>query len=115
MVIYDSGQSSAASVESPNRRERRKADTAARIRQAAGDLFPGQGIEKTTTEQITAAADVGKGTFFNRYRSKEAVLAKDYHAAFHSLLADLDRSEATSFRDRVRDLYAALFDSVRDR
>src|SRR5438874_1930593 len=85
------------------------------IREAALNPTARQGIEATTIEQITAAADVGKGTFFNHYRSKEAVLAADYHVAFHGLLADLERSGATSFAGRVRELYAALFESVRDR
>ena len=57
------------------RRARRQAETRARILRAALDLFARQGFFSTTVEQITEAADVGKGTFFNYFPSKEHVLA----------------------------------------
>ena len=59
----------------PGRRARRQAETRARILHAALDLFARQGFFSTTVEQITQAADVGKGTFFNYFPSKEHVLA----------------------------------------
>jgi AcrR family transcriptional regulator len=116
MVKNDSGHLDPA-VESPpgSRRERRKADNRQRIRQAALDLFACRGLDATTVEQITAAADVAKGTFFNYYRSKEAVLAEAYHDAFHGVLADVAESRAESFRECVTELYGALAESVRDR
>ncbi len=57
------------------RRARRQAETRARIMHAALDLFARQGYSATTVGQITEAADVGKGTFFNYFPSKEHVLA----------------------------------------
>ena len=59
----------------PGRRARRRAETRARILRAAWRLFERQGFFATTVEQITEAADVGKGTFFNYFPSKEHVLA----------------------------------------
>lgn len=59
----------------PGRRARRRAETRARILRAALGLFARQGFFATTVEQITEAADVGKGTFFNYFPSKEHVLA----------------------------------------
>jgi AcrR family transcriptional regulator len=59
----------------PGRRARRQAETRARILRAALDLFARQGFFATTIEQITEAADVGKGTFFNYFPSKEHALA----------------------------------------
>ena len=41
---------------------------------AALRLFAEQGLAATTIEQITEAADVGKGTFFNYFPTKEHVL-----------------------------------------
>jgi len=38
-------------------------------------LFEKKGIFNTTVEEITQAADVGKGTFFNYFPSKEAILS----------------------------------------
>jgi AcrR family transcriptional regulator len=58
-----------------SRRARRQAETRARILRAALDLFARQGFFATTVEQITEAADVGKGTFFNYFPSKEHALA----------------------------------------
>jgi len=57
------------------RRARRQAETRARILRAALDLFARQGYSSTTVAQITEAADVGKGTFFNYFPSKEYVMA----------------------------------------
>jgi AcrR family transcriptional regulator len=65
----------AISEKLPGRRARRQAETRARILHAALDLFARQGFFSTTVEQITEAADVGKGTFFNYFPSKEHVLA----------------------------------------
>ena len=56
------------------RRERRRQETEQRIFVAALKLFERQGFMNTTVEQITEAADVGKGTFFNYFASKEHVL-----------------------------------------
>lgn len=57
------------------RRGRRKAETRTRILRAAFELFARQGFFATTVEQITEAADVGKGTFFNYFPTKEHALA----------------------------------------
>src|SRR5499427_1017144 len=57
------------------RRERRKEETRKQIFQAAMKLFGKKGVFATTVEEITQAADVGKGTFFNYFPSKEAILS----------------------------------------
>lgn len=41
---------------------------------SAMELFSRKGFAQTTVEEITRAADVGKGTFFNYFPSKEHVL-----------------------------------------
>lgn len=56
-------------------RERKKLDTRARILQSANRLFLQFGYERLTVEDIAIAADVGKGTIYNYFSSKEAVLA----------------------------------------
>ncbi|SRR5579875_1624057 len=63
------------SVPRANRRERRRAETRERLFRAALDLFARRGYMETTVEDITEAADVGKGTFFNYFPTKEHVLA----------------------------------------
>ena len=58
----------------PNRRDRRKLEIRERIVRAAVELFSSRGFSHTTVEDITETADVGKGTFFNYFPSKEHVL-----------------------------------------
>src|ERR1700693_569320 len=65
---------SAQTSELPGRRARRQADTRERIFRAALRLFAERGFFETTVGDITEGADVGKGTFFNYFPSKEHVL-----------------------------------------
>src|SRR5215471_20974613 len=57
-----------------SRRERRSAELRERLFRAALALFASKGYAETTVEDITEAADVGKGTFFNYFPSKEHIL-----------------------------------------
>jgi AcrR family transcriptional regulator len=59
---------------SHGRRERRTVETRERLFRAALDLFARKGFTETTVEDITEAADVGKGTFFNYFPSKDHIL-----------------------------------------
>lgn len=56
------------------RRLRRSAETRERLFRAALDLFAKKGFSETTVEDITNAADVGKGTFFNYFPSRDHLL-----------------------------------------
>lgn len=56
------------------RRERKKEETKERIFNVAMKLFKSRGFEETTIDDITEKADVAKGTFFNYFPKKEAVL-----------------------------------------
>lgn len=58
----------------PGRRAKRSEQTREKIFRAALKLFAERGFNATTIEAITAAADVGKGTFFNYFENKESVL-----------------------------------------
>ena len=57
-----------------DRRQRRSADIRERLFRAALTLFAQKGFTETTVEDITNAADVGKGTFFNYFPSKDHIL-----------------------------------------
>lgn len=59
---------------SSSRRERRSLELRERIFRSALELFARKGFAETTVEDITNAADVGKGTFFNYFPSKEHIL-----------------------------------------
>src|SRR5262249_27629264 len=56
------------------RRERRRVETQQRILSSALQLFSTRGFVETTVEDITEAADVGKGTFFNYFPTKDALM-----------------------------------------
>ena len=60
--------------ETLSRRERKKRETHQRLLAGAMELFREQGYDATTVEQIADAADVAKGTFFNYFETKEAIL-----------------------------------------
>lgn len=92
------------------RRARKKDETRTRIFRAAIKLFRDRGFDATTIDEITERADVAKGTFFNYFPRKEAVLAYlgetwlgDAEESADALLA-----EARSTREKILSLYAGL-------
>lgn len=80
-------RSPAPSVEAPqkpvSRRDRRRNDTRDRLLKAALDVMARKGVDATTVQEITDAADVGFGSFYNHFRSKEEI-----HAAVMEGLLD---------------------------
>ena len=75
LIQQDKIEAFRASDRPAGRRERRRAETRERIVRNALQLFSQRGVSATTIEDITNAADVGKGTFFNYFPSKEHILA----------------------------------------
>jgi AcrR family transcriptional regulator len=58
-----------------SRRERKRAETRERLFSASMRLLSEYEFDAVTVEMITEAADVGKGTFFNYFSNKEAILS----------------------------------------
>src|SRR3954454_2644348 len=58
-------------------RERKKAKPRAAIREHALRLFREQGYQRTTVEQIAAAAEVSPSTFFRYFPTKEDLVLQD--------------------------------------
>lgn len=77
------------------RRARRSAATRESLFRAALDLFAVKGFAETTVEDITEAADVGKGTFFNYFPSKEHLLVAFSDMQIAKLQAAVDRVSQT--------------------
>ena len=69
-------------------RERRRRRTAAAIVAAADGLFAERGFEATTVEQIAAAADISRRTFFRYFADKEEL----FFAEDERLLAAIDET-----------------------
>ncbi len=57
-----------------SRTERKKEETRKKIIAVAMDLFNKQGFDQTTVEQIAEEADVNKGTIYNHFPAKEAII-----------------------------------------
>jgi AcrR family transcriptional regulator len=77
-----------------SRRERKKLETRQGLLEAALALFHEKGYEATTVEEITEQADVAKGTFFNYFPSKEALLDELAVWRVEQLRAALDVTES---------------------
>jgi AcrR family transcriptional regulator len=57
-----------------SRRERKKQETHQRLLESAWHLFQEKEYDQTTVEDITEVADVAKGTLFNYFETKEALM-----------------------------------------
>jgi AcrR family transcriptional regulator len=57
-----------------SRRDRKKLQTRDRIVSAALDAFTRRGIDGATIDEIALAADVGKGTVYNYFSTKEDIV-----------------------------------------
>jgi AcrR family transcriptional regulator len=97
------------------RRERRRQETFQRIMHAAFELFAKQGYAETAVEHITEAADIGKGTFFNYFPTKDALLLAIFDAVadrFHQL--ELRIPEITDVRKALTEFtHATLQEPAR--
>ncbi|MBV8436108.1 MAG: helix-turn-helix transcriptional regulator, partial [Silvibacterium sp.] len=68
--------------------------------EAAFRLMAGKGMEGVAINEITEAADVGFGSFYNHFESKEAL----YEAVIDSVFED--------FGDSIDRLFAGVTDSA---
>jgi AcrR family transcriptional regulator len=89
------------------RRERRAAETRVRLFRCALQLFAERGFSNVTVEDITEAADVGKGTFFNYFQSKDDVLGVVAEIQLGKVREALQRAEEgkTSIRASLHHLF----------
>src|SRR5262245_9764264 len=74
-----------------SRGERRKQETRERLLAAAFRLFADRGADAVPINQITDAADVGFGSFYNHFPSKEAIHEAMLGQVFEQFADSLDR------------------------
>lgn len=84
----DPNDSDADSTES--RGSRRKRQTREKLLQAAMELMAERGMDGVAINEITERADVGFGTFYNHFPSKEAIYAALIKQVFEDFADDID-------------------------
>lgn len=70
---------------------RRKRETRGRLLEAALKLMAEKGMEGVAINEITEAADVGFGSFYNHFESKEAIYTTLVETVFEEFADSLDR------------------------
>ena len=75
-------------------RDRRKRRTAEAIVAAALELFTERGFERTTIDQIAAAADISRRTFFRYFADKEELFFAEDERLLEVVEATLDAAPA---------------------
>lgn len=81
--------SATPALPAPGLRERKRQQTLDHLAQTAYRLFETLGYDAVTMEQIAAQADVSKGTLYNHFPVKEALLAHRFHTELAASAADL--------------------------
>src|SRR5207245_4926234 len=90
------GSKPTLSTRSTSRRQRRSAEIRERLFRAALVLFAKKAFAETTVEDITEAADVGKGTFFNYFPSKDHILLAFGEMQLAKLEAAIEAARCTN-------------------
>ncbi len=85
-----------AETQTTDRGARRRARTRAKLMAAARTLFAEKGVDATRINEITEAADVGFGSFYNHFESKDELV--------EALLGEMITSEGERIDEATRDL-----------
>jgi len=90
----------AVKPEIAGRRERRKKATRAKLLRAASEVMGRVGVDAATIKEITDTADVGFGTFYTYFESKDALAA----ALLDCMIKDIARRNeiATAELEKIR-------------
>lgn len=93
-----------------SRVHKRQKKTRANLLAAAHRLMSDQGVGDTTIQQITAEADVGFGTFYSYFGSKDEIAAKVLDCVIHNLGL---RNRRANMDAGITDPVAVISNSVR--
>ncbi len=81
-----------ATAEKPNRMEKRRLNTRARLLDATLQLILENGIDKTTMDAITNTADLGRRTLYYHFSSKEECIQAAAAREFAKYAAEAERA-----------------------
>ncbi len=89
------------------RTDKKKEETRKKIISAAIDLFNRQGFDKTTVEQIAWEADVAKGTVFNHFSAKEAIVLEYVQTALRDAGPEIIKKigKLADTRSRITEMF----------
>ena len=108
-----SGRAAAAAPRGlPTRGARRRERTRARLVEAARRVIARKGVDPATIAEITDEADVGFGSFYNHFASKEEIVEAVIAAAMEAHGAALDRL-AASIEDPAEVMAVSIRHTVR--
>jgi AcrR family transcriptional regulator len=91
-----------------SRSERRREDTRRRLMKATYEIIARRGLEGLVIQEITEAADVGYGSFYNHFSSKEAIVdavieaALAHGAALYGSVASIGADRVETFAMELR-------------
>lgn len=77
-----------------DRQTRRREATRSKLVEAAKTLFARQGVDNTRIQEITDEADVGFGSFYNHFESKDAIVEAVLAETVEAQGAEIDRLTA---------------------
>jgi AcrR family transcriptional regulator len=105
---------STAKAAAPGKRERNKEANRAAILEAAQKVFLQRGFDAVTIRDVIGETDLAAGTFYNYFRTKEALLHALVADHIGALTAELRRvrNEARSLDAFVHGAYLAAFRAV---
>jgi AcrR family transcriptional regulator len=88
-----------------------------KILTSALELFAHNGFEKVTADELAAGAQVGKGSVYRQFGSKEGLYAAAISAGFRRLRSQIERAleEQRSFPDQISTIVRHVLTSVWDR
>jgi len=97
-----------------NHSERKKEETRLKIITTAVELFKKKGVERTTMEEIAATADIARGTLYNYFPEKEAIIdehiKRSFTRNFSRRMDDFKRLKCT--RSRMKFIFAELIEGI---
>ncbi|MCX9010602.1 MAG: TetR/AcrR family transcriptional regulator [Candidatus Methanoperedens sp.] len=91
-------------------REKKKIETKNKIIEVGGRLFKEKGFNNTTVDEIAREAEIGKGTFFNYFPTKEALL-REFDEQKQELVYNLARNElkrSIPTREKIKNILVSV-------